>query len=138
MEIQRELFFFIFIILFSYVMTTSNSLFSFSINEDNETFAYLPNEFSKLLTEFTNTTKYSQIEKIEEILGYLPNEEQLQFYHSIDTQKVFGLSTYETNLELILQKEILALQKYITNKSQSLSLAGINNRYFDYVMSAIR
>lgn len=29
-------------------------------------------------------------------------------------------------------------QKYITNKSQSLSLAGINNRYFDYVMSAIR
>ena len=120
MKIQRELFFFIFIILFSYVMTTSNSLFSFSINEDNETFAYLPNEFSKLLTEFTNTTKYSQIEKIEEILGYLPNEEQLQFYNSIDTQKIFNLSTYETNLELILQKEILALQKYITNKAKQL------------------
>ena len=64
MEIQRGLFFFILVILLSYGIT-SPSLFSFSINDDNETFGYLPNEFSKLLTEFTNTTKYSQIEKIE-------------------------------------------------------------------------
>ena len=119
MEIQRGLFFFILVILLSYVIT-SPSLFSFSINDDNETFGYLPNEFSKLLTEFTNTTKYSQIEKIEEILGYLPNEEQLQFYNSIDTQKIFNLPVYETNLVQILQKEIIALQMYIRNKAKQL------------------
>lgn len=37
-----------------------------------------------------------------------------------------------------LSECMLDNQKYITNKSQSLSLAGINNRYFDYVISVIR
>ena len=28
-------------------------------------------------------------------------------------------------------------KKYITNKSQSLSLAGINDRYFDFIMNIV-
>ena len=69
----------------------------------------------------------------QEILNLLVEIELQKQVSVISPTMVLGNIRFYRLNDVMMDK-----QKYITNKSQSLSLAGINDRYFDYVMSAIR
>ena len=69
----------------------------------------------------------------QEILNLLVEIELQKQVSVISPTMVLGNIRFYRLNDVMMDK-----QKYITNKSQSLSLAGIKDRYFDYVMSAIR
>ncbi len=100
-------------------------------------------EGEKFVNNLKNKGFYPNINDGEVLFdSFIGKNEILNLLVEIELQKQVSVISPTMVLGNIrfyrLNDVMMDKQKYITNKSQSLSLAGINDRYFDYVMSAIR